>query len=429
VPKHEQYEELSTLAMIGEASAAELRDLKEHLDQCPDCRQEYFEFVQFVLPQLSLAADTEPVHELMAEDRKAIRADFLTKAANAGVHFSEEALAGPEVSARPEPISLRKAAAWPRLGLRYGLALGLAVILVVGAFLVGRRSNITRGPVFANLSHAEPTPLPKTTQTSSIVTPDPVTPDPSIADTQLAELRKELADVRNRLEKSKTALDASDAERAALREQIAKRDDLLKETEGAKQGSEDARASLQAQLEKLEQKQSALEADYASQTAAVVELADRLKQQKTAAEQERQLAMTHSEVRDLMASRNLHIVDVFDTDTRGKTKPIFGRVFFAENTQLVFYAYDLNEVQGRDTKIDYHVWGQKEGPGHSAKSLGVFRSDDNAQRRWVFKSDDEQLLSQIDSIFVTVEKKDSPKAEPKGQKLMYAYLRDRPNHP
>src|SRR5262249_5928782 len=158
------------------------------------------------------------------------------------------------------------------------------------------------------------------------------------------------------------------------------------------------------QLEKLKQKESALEASYGDQAAAVVELTDKLREQKVAMERELQLAVTQSEVRDLMSSRNLHIVDVFDTDMRGKTKPIFGRVFFAENKQLVFYAYDLREVQGHGTRIDYHVWGQKEGPAQSARSLGVFHPDDKSQNRWMFKSDDQQLLGQIDSIFVTVER-------------------------
>jgi hypothetical protein len=422
VPKHEQYAELSTLAMIGEASAAELKDLKEHLKQCADCRQEYVEFVQFVLPQLGLAADDQPL-PMTAENRQAIRSDFLTKAASVGIHFSDEAIAGAGTSVKyPEP-SLVRSSAWWKPPVRYALAAGFALVILVGAFLVGHTSMRTSALIPPNSSQTKLFVENRVQPSSNII------PDLAAAENHLSTLREQLTETNTRLETARLALDTSETERARLREEIEKQNRLLKEAEDQTQTSGEARSSLEAQLGKLQQKESALETDYANQTAAFVELAEQLKQQKAAADQQHQLASTDSEVHDLMASRNLHIVDVFDTDAHGKTKPIFGRVFFAENRQLVFYAYDLNEPQGRDSAIDYHVWGQKEGPGHSAKSLGMFRADDKTQHRWIFKSDDQQLLSQIDSIFVTVEKSDSPRIEPKGQKLMYAYLRDRPNHP
>jgi len=48
------------------------------------------------------------------------------------------------------------------------------------------------------------------------------------------------------------------------------------------------------------------------------------------------------DIRDLISARNLHIIDVYDTDSHGKTTRAFGRVFFTEGKSLVFYAYDLS---------------------------------------------------------------------------------------
>jgi hypothetical protein len=128
--------------------------------------------------------------------------------------------------------------------------------------------------------------------------------------------------------------------------------------------------------------------------------------------------------RYLMAACNLHIVDVFDTNGRGNTSSAFGRIFFfTENQQLIFNAYDLNESRLRDAKYSYHIWRQKEGPGQRARSLGIFYSDDKSQRRWAFKYDDPKVLSEIDSVFVTLEPSDSNHDGPCGQKLLYAYLR------
>jgi hypothetical protein len=39
------------------------------------------------------------------------------------------------------------------------------------------------------------------------------------------------------------------------------------------------------------------------------------------------------------------------------------------------------------------------------------------------------VLQEIDSVFVTLEPPNESQAQPKGDKLMYAYLRGQANHP
>jgi hypothetical protein len=77
----------------------------------------------------------------------------------------------------------------------------------------------------------------------------------------------------------------------------------------------------------------------------------------------------------------------------------------------------------------YRVWGSQEAQKDKTTSLGVFYSDDRSQRRWVFRCDDPKILSQIDSVFVTLEPAGAATSHPKGQKLLDAYLRGIPNHP
>ena len=77
----------------------------------------------------------------------------------------------------------------------------------------------------------------------------------------------------------------------------------------------------------------------------------------------------------------------------------------------------------------YRIWAKREGADRQVKSLGMFYSDDKAQRRWVFKCEDPQVLGEIDSVFVTLEPANSDPPRPKGPNLMYAYLRGQPNHP
>jgi hypothetical protein len=54
--------------------------------------------------------------------------------------------------------------------------------------------------------------------------------------------------------------------------------------------------------------------------------------------------------------------------------------------------------------------------------------DDQAQSRWALKVEDPNLLTAINSVFVTVEPHGGTE-KPTGKKLMYAYLRNPINHP
>ena len=147
-----------------------------------------------------------------------------------------------------------------------------------------------------------------------------------------------------------------------------------------------------------------------------------------ALERQRQLMALGRDVTDLMGARNLHIVDVADTDPEGKTRKAFGRVFFTEDKSLVFYAYDLDESRLQRAAYEYRVWARKETEPQRAQSLGIFYSDNAAQHRWVFKCNDPKILSEIDTVFVTLERKDSKPTTPRGAELLYAYLRGQPNH-
>ena len=47
----------------------------------------------------------------------------------------------------------------------------------------------------------------------------------------------------------------------------------------------------------------------------------------------------------------------------------------------------------------------------------------------MFKYDDSKVLSEIDSVFVTLEPPGKNPSTPQGDKLLYAYLRNQANHP
>jgi hypothetical protein len=209
---------------------------------------------------------------------------------------------------------------------------------------------------------------------------------------------------------------------SAAKERDAKIDDLQRQLAQAQTEV----ATVQADLEKA---QAGNQVTLVADQTRIRELSEQLAEKSSALDREREMLAANRDIRDLMSARNLHIADVFDTDTRGKTRAAFGRVFFTEGKSLIIYAYDLNDHRVQDAGYHYRVWGKKEGPSQSAKSLGIFYSDDKTQKRWVFKYDDPKVLSEIDSVFVTLEPPGKNPSEPKGEKFLYAYLRNQPNQP
>jgi hypothetical protein len=186
-------------------------------------------------------------------------------------------------------------------------------------------------------------------------------------------------------------------------------------------------ADTRAELARLTQARASDQATIVADQIHINELSEQLKTAKTNIDMQRQLATAGRDVRDLMGARQLHVVDVRDTDPNGKAGRAFGRVFLTEGKSLIFYAFDLNDAKKIDAKQTFQVWGQQEGKTDSLRSLGFLYVDDKAQRRWALKTEDPAAIKEIDSVFVTVEPAGGAK-EPSGQRLLYANLGDA-NHP
>jgi hypothetical protein len=185
----------------------------------------------------------------------------------------------------------------------------------------------------------------------------------------------------------------------------------------------------QKQVEEERTRTGELQTVLVAKEAELSAAAEKLDDESNALSRERELLGKSRDITALMGARNLHILDVVDTDTRGKSRPAFGRIFFTEGKSLLFYAYDLNEPKLQKADYQYQVWAKKEGADGQAEKLGIFYSDDKAQNRWVFKCDDPKVIKEIDSVFVTLGPPNSDPTHPKGLPLMYAYLHTAANHP
>ncbi len=97
MPKHEEYEQLCALAMVGDASEEELYNLRRHLEECESCRREYREFSQLVLPQLWAMDDGAIPSDSKAglADTTKLSESFLKRAQAQGISFSAQTLKAP----------------------------------------------------------------------------------------------------------------------------------------------------------------------------------------------------------------------------------------------------------------------------------------------------------------------------------------------
>ena len=182
------------------------------------------------------------------------------------------------------------------------------------------------------------------------------------------------------------------------------------------------------ELERLKSSSAEQVSQLASAHAETVELEKKLSEVQSKLDRERELMAAGRDLRDVIAARNLHIIDVYDTDSGG-SKKAFGRVFYTEGKSLVFYAYDLEEQKSSKERLAYYAWGKRTENNGRVRSLGIFYADDQSQRRWVLKVNDPQMLSEIDSVFVTLEHRDHAGPQPSGKPMLSAYLGTEANHP
>jgi hypothetical protein len=410
---HSQYEELAALAAGGYLDDEELRDFQRHAESCAQCKNavgQFGELVHFGLPlvQSRLRRD---ISMITNRPNPGATERFIRRASAEGIEFSPD---------------VKKRKSFPKLHLSFAAGIGVVAALLF-ALLYG--------------SHVPGNTASQRDQQSA---------------TQAEKQLEQLAGQNSRLDATVSRLQQSlteqQRETEALRAQLAtqnaaatnaQRDDgkalsaatltashdaqSLEEAEAQRKKLEAQLADAAAEVARLNQARASDQAELVADQVQVNQLSEQLKAATTNVDMERQLAAAGKDVRDLMGARQLHVVDVRDTDPNGKAGKAFGRVFLTEGKSLIFYAFDLTDAKKVNAKQTFQVWGQQEGKTSSLRSLGFLYVDDKAQRRWALKTEDPSVVSEIDSVFVTVEPEGGAK-KPSSQRLLYAYLGEA-NHP
>jgi hypothetical protein len=425
--KHEHFEELCAAASVGQATPEELAELEQHASDCYFCRQAYLDYVsiaahEFVAAEHSPALSLREAQECL--DSELFTRRFFNRAQREGIVFSDQV--DRESNLHSIPFSFSPLLSF-KSHTRAMIAAALLILTLSTGYLYreGLLNSLrveleSRGVAAPGLA-APDVPLLKRVA-------DLTRANQSL-EAELGLVSAKLAEATNQLAASVTdqKSTAQERKRFAYDRDTLEAQLLQVRRELAKSQSIVAGAQQEAEMQR--KRAGDLEATAIAAQTELHESTEKLKDESAALDKEGELLAMGHDVSDLMGARNLHILDVVDTDTRGKTRRAFGRIFFTEGRSLVFYAYDFNEAKMQKANYQYQVWAKKEGQNRPVRRLGIFYSDDEAQHRWVFKCDNPNILKDIDSVFVTVGRPDSDPSHPEGARLMHAYLRGVPNHP
>jgi len=449
---HEYFEELAALAALGQISERELAELRAHLGVCGACRAEQAAFEELLHqelpladPRLSGAPSRFPARFAgLLPQRNGYKERFIARARQHGMRFSADV--------KPEGAIWEKLGNWfrpaPKYNPKYNYAMAIVCLfLLVAIGFLGHRLRESQAREAARsaeasainlrlaaLSRQTAAPIQsKNLENQAAKAPDDYAAVLLRSQTLEAQLREATVEIQalkaeaeneqlaDKLRQAEQIISRISAEIETTRNAERQLADKLRQAELALARTTD-------ELQRLRQSDSGAASMIAEQQARIKELTGQLAAQAEMLERERSLLAAGRDIRDLMGARNLHIIDVFDVDGKGKTRPTFGRVFYTENKSLIFYAFDLGSRKFSPAKHSFQAWGYREPSALSAQSLGIFYVDDQKQNRWVLKFDDPNVLQQIDALFVTIEPPGGSR-KPSDKKLLYAYLNRKPNHP
>jgi len=402
---HERYEELCALAAIAQMTDTEAEELREHLQGCDGCRNLQGDFT-LILDQLPSVVEPQISNtgDVLAKVR---REQFIRRAANEGISFSSGAVRGST-----------RGGWWRQEHWSFLIPVTVAVVMAVLVPLVMLFFS-SRNP--EKISNRNQISVPRAIKAEATPPIVPVEPKPALVKRQSDEQWEgKIAELEREDEALRAELSQKNAELAGAREQV-------KEISRTVSEESNALELAKSHIAEMDSAQREMIASITEKQTRIDDLRNELLNHDLAAERERQLNGAAKDVREMMAARNLHIIDVADVDGRGKARKAFGRVFYVEGQSLVFYAFDLGEIAS-PSKVLFQAWGQHEGVDGKPRNLGVFRIDDQLQKRWVLRVNDANALASIDSLFVTVEPSPGTN-EPTGRRLIYAYLGTPANHP
>lgn len=428
---HEEFLELCALSTSGELTDSERQSLQRHLALCHECREAKRQFEMVV---------DEAISSILAEQFDNERAEMnghLWSPDQAEAEFFARLAAEEEVTtvglprldSRSSTVGRFRssgAETWRNIWMLFAAAIMLSIALGITVYQTGVR----HGTRMAQLA----VPDEKVDQGVLAQRLSEAKRASDIAQTHATERDSLIADLRQKLQLQSAELDRLNAVRrqlaSVLRGKDANEQELMRERTELAARTEAAQSelrTLRTEFDSIQHKKLEDAERRADLEAKVNGLTRLLKDRDTTIAEQEELLAHDRDIRELIGARDLYIAEVYDVARTGQTQKPYGRVFYTKGKSLIFYAYDLDQAQAKNTNI-FQAWGLRGPDRQQALNLGIFYEDDASKKRWILKFDDPKMLAQIDAVFVTVEPKLGGH-KPSGKPLLFAYLRGNPNHP
>jgi Putative zinc-finger len=422
----DRMEELCCLSVQGDLSPEESIQLEQHLKECGECRDLIQEFERLMFFDLPAAAALRLKDELPESveipSEEILFARFTQKVRTEEHRKIQQASALSGITYAPCPVPR-----WKR-------------VRQFAKFTLPLLASAAAGLVIASLGfywHAPVAPISApavSAQTASIKDIEEWKNRALSAERRTVDSDRDLIKAKERIREDsirigqllgrdeKLAVDHEqlqaklDQQRADLSSRTAElgfvRSSLTEETS--------AKEDFQRQLQEID----AQVAKQKSELAHLEQIAATVPVQRPLAEHE----IGTSEAKEILGARDLHIVDVYDIDHQGKASQVYGRVYLVNHNLLMFYAFDLPIGVESKKAVAFQAWGYRQPDSHQVESLGLFILDNAKWNRWELRVSDPQLLSRIDTLFVTKEPPGGSRS-PSGRHLLSASLAGAPNHP
>ncbi len=423
----EWHEELCALAAIGELSSSEYEELQRHLAECGDCRELYADFRRLTAEDLGLVAVQKRAEQTEEAAAALDEKELLSRLLDRATRERENQNSAEAPSSLAQKRSMRDRFAglvfWLRRpALSYGsLALILCATAAIGAYrlreaqlapmLEGLNSQVRDWKGRAATSEAQQKSASELLQQAQSER-KALQGSLSVAQAKYLELQAERANLESQLAAAHARLDQEGQKVDTAMSSAADKDKQVAQLEVRLRN---------AILRSAEQEQ------IADSLRNRLQLSEQVAAQAAASAPESQ-GFGDAEAKELFGARDLHIVDVYDVDSSGKTRRTYGRVFYAEKKLLIFYAFDLEGKKRNRAAAGFQAWGYRQPNSSQPENLGLFQVDDASANRWVLKVNNPRVLERIDAVFVTLESPDGSPV-PRGRRLLYANLAGPANHP
>ena len=421
----ERFEELCCLFALGDLSPNEIVFMREHQRQCEQCRKLVSEFERIMVFDLPAAAvlrnENLEAEVTVCAEEKQLLAKVLERANDSpGRSRNQAAVAHVGSWVLFIPWWER---AWHRAGAIAAPAGWAVAVLLLGMLGLTRRAGTPVRP-----------------QVTSAVVSQEASNSTELrdrafqAETARDEVTKKLKDSEAR---SRSAL----VELARITEQYRNLDSTYAELKNLLMQEQ---AQLGQRTSELELARNNLQQEVTVKDSLQGQLShvlSQLEKQRTDVARAQEVvdrepvmlpldekAVDPSEAKEILGARDLHIVDVYDVDKSGNSARTYGRIYYVNHHLLVFYAFDLARAEKSRVAAAFQAWGFRQPRSTTAESLGLFYLDNASLNRWTLRVSDPQVLSRIDTLFVTVEPPGGSRF-PKGRRLLMASLAGPANHP